>query len=47
MGRQRERRERERYTRGDSRDGGRSSFNRKPGPQEEDVCYNCEKTGHW
>ena len=20
---------------------------RRPGPQENDICYNCGKTGHW
>ena len=20
---------------------------RRPGPQESDICYNCGKTGHW
>ena len=34
------------------RDGSRSPYNRerrvrRPGPQEEDVCYNCGKQGHW
>ena len=23
------------------------SFKRRSGPQQEDVCYNCGKTGHW
>ena len=56
MGRQRDRRDKDRGDRGDRgdrhRDGSRDRYGsqpyrRKPGPQEEDVCYNCDKTGHW
>ena len=28
------------------RDNSRGKF-RKIGPQADDICYNCEKTGHW
>ncbi len=54
VGKRRERGgERERYRdrdyRGSSRDrynGGRP-YQKRRGPQEEDICYNCGKTGHW
>jgi len=52
VGRRRERddRDRDRYRdRGDRRDdsyGGRP-YVKKRGPQEDDICHNCGKTGHW
>jgi len=58
VGRRRDRGERDRfrdrdYRRDDDRgrDGSRERYGRpfvkKRGPQEEDLCYNCGKAGHW
>ena len=38
--------------RGGEREGSRDRYGSRPfikkrGPQEEDICYNCGKTGHW
>jgi hypothetical protein len=30
----------------ESRGGGGDRM-RKKGPQEEDICHNCQKKGHW
>lgn len=34
------------YNRRSYRDNSRGRF-RKIGPQADDICYNCGKTGHW
>jgi hypothetical protein len=39
-------RNRKEDSRDDSR-GRRGSFNKRRGPQPEDSCFNCGKTGHW
>jgi RNA recognition motif-containing protein len=38
-------RDRDRGDRGDR--GDRDRMDRRRGPQAEDLCYNCGKTGHW
>jgi len=41
-------RDRSRNLNRSSRDrNGDRSLIRKRGPQEDDVCHNCGKTGHW
>jgi RNA recognition motif-containing protein len=43
--RDRDRGDRDRGDRGDR--GDRDRMDRRRGPQAEDLCYNCGKTGHW
>ncbi len=56
MGRRRDRerggdreRERDRGDRGERefRDDRDRKFQKRSGPQPEDICYNCGKIGHW
>lgn len=49
-GRERDRDDRRGSDRDSSRRGGEDrdrSFVKRNGPQSEDVCFNCGKTGHW